>query len=98
MSESAAEPVESIERVLPQIPVPRGPAFPRPRVFQRLVLEPRRVQAQGTADGQQPLPIGAHQMRHALAPDAVPVKPDAAVEGEAHPLAAARELPAGVRY
>src|SRR2546430_17159470 len=37
-------------------------------------------------------------MYHALAPEGVAVKPHAAVEGEAHPLAAACKLPIRGRY
>jgi hypothetical protein len=36
--------------------------------------------------------IGAHQVGHWLAAHPPAVKPNAAVEGEAHPLAAAREF------
>jgi len=39
--------------------------------------------------------VGAHQVHHALAVVEVPMKPNAAVEGEAHPLAAACEFPVG---
>jgi hypothetical protein len=37
-------------------------------------------------------------MRHRLVPDLMVMKPHAAVEGEAHPLAAACELLIGRRY
>jgi len=37
-------------------------------------------------------------MGHRLAVQPVPVKPHAAVEGEAHPVAAAYELPVGRPY
>ena len=37
-------------------------------------------------------------MHHRLAVDAVPMKPNAAVQGETHPLAAALEFPIGRLY
>lgn len=44
------------------------------------------------------VPIRAHEVRHRLAVEMVPMKPNAAVEGEAHPLAAAREFSVGRFY
>src|SRR5205807_9641164 len=63
-----------------------------PWVFQRLVLQPRRLEAEGRADGEQPLLVSAHQVYHRLASERVAMKPHAAVEGKAHPLAAACEF------
>src|SRR5437899_13089476 len=61
-------------------------------VFQRLVLQPRRLEAEGRAEGEQPLLVSAHQVYHRLASERVAMKPHAAVEGKAHPLAAACEF------
>jgi hypothetical protein len=47
---------------------------------------------------QQALPVRAHEVRHGLPAHAVTMKPNAAVEGEAHPLAAALELATWRRY
>jgi hypothetical protein len=44
---------------------------------------------------QQPFLIGAHQVDHRLIVDFVAVKPNAAVEGESHPLTAAFEFAIG---
>src|SRR5437879_10508817 len=63
-----------------------------PWVLQRLVLQPRRLESEGRAEGEQPLLVSAHQVHHRLAPERVAMKPHAAVEGEAHPLAAACEF------
>src|SRR2546430_9638026 len=78
--------------------MPRGHLDPRPRVFERLVLQPLRPQPQLATEPEQPLLVGTHEMDHALAPHGVAVKPHAAVEGEAHPLAAACKLPIWRRY
>ena len=74
------------------IPMPRRHPDSCPRVFQRLVLQPRRVEVERGGEGEQPLLVRAHEVHHGLAPNLVAVKPNAAVEGEAHPLAAACEL------
>ena len=66
---------------------------PRVRVFERLVLEPAGVKPKSAAQLEQPFPICAHQVNHRLIVDLVAVKPNAAVEGEAHPLTAALEFP-----
>jgi hypothetical protein len=66
---------------------------PRPRVFEGLVLEPLGPQVQLATERQQPFLVGTHEVDHGLVADPMPMKPDAAVEGEAHPLAAALELP-----
>ena len=50
------------------------------------------------AHDQEALPVRAHEVRHRLAAHAVAMKPDAAVEGEAHALAAAPELAIWGRY
>lgn len=56
------------------------------------------MQPEVAAHAEQLLPVGAHEMRHGLAAHAVPMKPNAAVEGETHPVAAACELAVGRRY
>ena len=72
--------------------MPRRHPDSRPRVFQRFVLQPGRLEVEGRGEGEQPFFVPAHQVHHRLAPNRVAMKPHAAVEGEAHPLAAAREL------
>src|ERR1041385_6813206 len=78
--------------------MPRGDPDPRPRVFERLVLQPLGPQPQGATELEQPLLVGAHEMHHPLASHRGAGKHPAAVEGEAHPLAAACELPIGWCY
>ena len=46
----------------------------------------------------QPFLIRAHEVHHRLVADLMPVKPNAAAEGETHPLAAASELPVRCVY
>jgi len=62
------------------------------------VLEPCRVQAQLASQRQQPLLIRAHEVGHPLTVQRVAMKPNAAVEGETHPIAAAREFPGRALY
>ena len=69
-----------------------------PRVLEGLVLQPRRVQVQLAPQGQQPLLIRAHEVSHRLTAQRVAMKPNAAVEGETHPIAAAREFPRRALY
>jgi len=73
--------------------VPGGHAPAGLRVLERLVLEPGGVQPQLAPHGQQALPIGTHEVGHRLTVEAMAVKPDAAVKGVAHALAAAWKLP-----
>jgi len=68
------------------------------RIFQGLVLQPLRSQPQLPPQRQEAILVGAHEVDHPLAADPVSVKPHAAVEGEAHPLAAACEFPNGRLY
>ena len=56
------------------------------------------MQPEDLSQRQQPLSIRTHEVRHRLVAQAVAMKPNAAVEGEAHPLAAALELPIWWRY
>src|SRR5207247_10759949 len=67
-------------------------------VLERLVLQPRGVEPESGAEREQALFVGAHEVHHGLIAVAMPMKPHAAVEGEAHPLAAARELPVRLLY
>ena len=50
------------------------------------------VKPERRPSGEQAIAVGAHEMRHRLSPQPPAMKPNAAVEGEAHPLAAAREF------
>src|SRR5213596_4305507 len=77
----------------PHIPMPGLDADAGIRVLERLVLQPAGVKPQGPAQLQQPFLVRAHQMDHRFVADLVAVKPNAAVEGEAHPLPAALEFP-----
>jgi hypothetical protein len=56
------------------------------------------VELQFAPQGQQTIAVRAHQVRHGLAAQAVAMKPNAAVEGEANPLTAAFELAVGRCY
>jgi len=56
------------------------------------------MEAERLPDREQSVPIRAHEVRHAVAVESVPMKPNAAVEGEAHPLAAACELSVTLVY
>ena len=78
--------------------MPRRRAHAGARILERFVLQPCRMQPKGAAYLEEALPVGAHQMGHRLVADLVVMKPHAAVEGEAHPLAAACELLIGRRY
>jgi len=69
-----------------------------PRVFEWLVLQPFRPELELAAEREQPLLVGADEVDHRLVADPMPMKPNAAVEGEAHPLAAAFELPIRPAY
>ena len=68
------------------------------RILERFVLQPGRMEPEGAPQLEQALLVGAHQVSHWLVVDLVVMKPNAAVEGEAHPLAAAFELLVGRRY
>jgi len=72
--------------------MPRGHASPGARILERFVLQPRRMEPKGAAQLEQAFLVGTHQVRHRLFADFMVMKPHAAVEGEAHPLAAACEL------
>ncbi len=49
-------------------------------------------------DSDEAVPIRTHEVRHRLAPQVVAMKPNAAVEGEAHALVAACKLPIRAVY
>jgi hypothetical protein len=51
------------------------------------------MEAERASHAEQLLLVAAHQVRHRLVAQPVPMKPNAAVEGETQPIAAARELP-----
>ena len=68
-------------------------ADPGVRVLERLVLEPAGLEPQRSAQLEEPFLVGAHEVHHGLFTDFVTVKPNAAVEGETHPLTAALEFP-----
>jgi hypothetical protein len=70
----------------------------RAGILEGLVLKPLGPQSEDAPQREQPFAIGAHHVRHRLAAHPMPVQPNAAVEGETHPLAAARELPIGTLY
>jgi hypothetical protein len=55
------------------------------------------MEPEGAPQLEEALLVGAHQVRHRLIVDFMVMKPNAAVEGEAHPLAAAFELLVGRR-
>ena len=76
----------------PHVPVPSRNSYACPGIFQRLVLQPLRLEPERRAEREQPLLVSAHEVHHRLAAHRVAMKPHAAVEGEAHPLAAAREF------
>jgi hypothetical protein len=64
-------------------------------MLEGLVLQPASVKAERAPQRQQSFFVRAHQVDHRLVADLVAVKPNAAVQGEAHPLPAACELPIG---
>ena len=72
--------------------MPRRHPDPGPRILQWFVLQPRRLEPEGRAEREQPFHVRAHQVHHRLTPERVAMKPHAAVEGKAHPLAAACEF------
>ena len=87
--------IESVQVAAPEIPMPGRDPLTSARVLERLVLQPGGMQAEIAAQPEQPLLVATHQMRHRFAAERVPMKPNAAVEGETHSLAAAREIPVG---
>src|SRR2546430_10790826 len=78
--------------------MPRGHLDPRPRVFERLVLQPLRPQPQLATEPEQPLLVGTHEMDHALAPHGVAVKPPPARAGGDPPPPAAWKIPTMPRH
>ena len=51
------------------------------------------MEAQRLSQGQKLGFVRTHEMHHRFIVDLVPMKPNAAVQGEAHPLTAALEFP-----
>ena len=51
-----------------------------------------RAEPESPPEGEQPFFVRAHEMSHRLVVDPMSMKPNAAVEGKAHPLAAACEF------
>src|SRR2546428_13470364 len=78
--------------------MPRRISLACPGILPGLVLQPLLAQSQLAAQREQPVAVRAHEMHHRLAPQPVAMKPNAAVQGEAHPLTAACELPVGALY
>jgi len=78
--------------------MPRLHARAGARILERLVLQPCRLEPEYPTHIEQSGPIRAHQVNHRLATIAPALKPNAAVEGEDHALAAARELLPGPLY
>src|SRR5437879_13289264 len=78
--------------------MPRRNSLACPGILQGLVLQPLLAQSQLAAQCEQPVAVRAHEMHHRLTPHPVAMKPNAAVQGEAHPLAEACELPVGALY
>ena len=80
------------------VPVPGVDPLPGSRILEGFVLQPRRPEAERPADGEESLLVRADEMSHRFIADAPAMKPNAAVEGEAHPLAAAFEFTPGSTY
>jgi len=72
--------------------MPRGHALPGARIFEGFVLQPGGMQPQLATDREQPGSVTRYEVRHRFAAQSIAMKPNAAVEGEAHPLAAAFKL------
>jgi hypothetical protein len=87
---------EFLQLVTDDIPMPRRHPDTRAGILERLVLEPLRAKSEHRAHGQETFAVRADEMHHGLAPEPPPVKPNAAVEGEAKPIAAAHELLPGL--
>ena len=75
--------------------MPGGHSNPRVRILERLVLKPAWMESQLAPEREQPFLVGTDQVDHRLVIDLVAMKPNAAAQGEAHPLATASKL--GVR-
>jgi len=73
--------------------MPGRDAFARVGILERLVLQPAGMKTQGAAELEEPFLVGADEVDHRLILDLMPMKPDAAAQGEFHPLAAASEFP-----
>ena len=61
-------------------------------IFERLVLQPRRLHAESVAGDQQPFPIGRHEVCHPFTLPHVLMKPETTPKGVAHAIATTRKL------
>jgi hypothetical protein len=95
MSKKRSARIQETQLLAPHIPVPRLHADPRVRILKGLVLQPAGVKSQRSTQLEEPLFIGAHQVDHRFIADLMAVKPNAAVQGEAHPLTTAFEFLVG---
>ena len=93
-----ASDVQPLQAGPPNVPVPGRDPLSRPWILQRLVLQPAGAEPQFLPEGEQPLSVHAHEMGHRLVVDPMAMKPHAAVEGKAHPIAAAHEFVVGTVY
>lgn len=62
------------------------------RILEGLVLQPPRVKSEGPTQLEEPVFVRADEVDHRLIVDLMAMKPNAAVEGESHPLTAALEF------
>src|SRR5687767_14746368 len=76
-----------------EVPVPRLAPLTGARILQGLPLQTLVRQAHAAAIGEQQVPVGGHEMSHALAKPHVAVQPEAAFHRVDHSIAAACELP-----
>ena len=68
------------------------------RIFEGLVLQPPCVKSEYPAKLEESFFVGADEVNHRLIVDLVAMKPNAAVQGESHPLTAALEFTIGRIY
>ena len=61
-------------------------------------MQPPCVKSQCPTQLEEPVFVGADEVNHRLIVDLMPMKPNAAVEGESHPLTAALEFTIGWIY
>lgn len=58
-------------------------------------MQPPRVKSECPTKLEEPFFVGADEVNHGLIVDLMAMKPNAAVQGESHPLTAALEFPIG---
>lgn len=68
------------------------------RIFEGLVLQPPCVKSECPTQLEEPFFVGADEVNHRLTVDLMAMKPNAAVQGESHPLTAALEFTIGLVY